>query len=155
MPNAIRPLTEGELEEASALCLRSKAHWGYDAAFMAACRDELSLRAADLVDGLSVGLRNENARLGVAQVIGQNRSWELEKLFVDPRAMGKGIGSQLFAWAVAAVESRGGETLSIDADPQAADFYRRMGAEDAGYAPSLSIPGRSLPRLRYRLDRPG
>ena len=97
MPKAIRPLTEGELEEASALCLRSKAHWGYDAAFMAACRDELSLCAADLVDGLSVGLRNEDALLGVAQVIGQNRAWELEKLFVDPGAMGKGIGSQLFA----------------------------------------------------------
>ena len=155
MPNAIRPLTEVELEEASDLCLRSKAHWGYDAAFMAACRDELTLRAVDLVDGLSVGLRNGDALLGVGQVTGENNSWELEKLFVDPPAIGKGVGRQLFAWAVATVANRGGVTLSITADPQAADFYRRMGAEDAGRTPSASIPGRSLPVLRYRLGRAG
>ena len=30
------------------LALRSKAVWGYDAAFIAACRDELTLTADDL-----------------------------------------------------------------------------------------------------------
>ena len=29
----------------TALCMRSKAHWGYDAAFMHACREELRMTA--------------------------------------------------------------------------------------------------------------
>lgn len=39
----------------------------------------------------------------------------------------------------------------IDAGPGAVGFYQAMGAERAGTAPSGSIPGRTLPRLRYRL----
>ena len=151
MPVAIRPLTEEELEEASAVCLRSKAYWGYDAAVMKACRDELTLSAADLEGGLSVGMRESGTLLGVAQVICESDNWELEKLFVDPPAMGRGVGSQLFAWAVAAVGARGGQTMSIAADPQAADFYRKMGAVDAGHVASASIQGRCLPLLRYRI----
>jgi GNAT superfamily N-acetyltransferase len=151
MAGGIRSLTEQELEEASALCLRSKAHWGYDAAFMTACRDELTLRAADLAGGLVVGLRENGALVGVAQVTGVDESWELEKVFVDPPAIGSGIGRRLFAWAVEAVGARGGQILTIAADPQAAEFYRRMGAVDSGHVASASIPGRRLPRLRYRI----
>ncbi|MEX0342414.1 MAG: GNAT family N-acetyltransferase, partial [Erythrobacter sp.] len=72
-------------------------------------------------------------------------------LFVDPPAMGHGIGRRLFAWAAATVAARGGRSLAIAADPQAADFYRRMGAVDAGHVASASIPGRNLPRLCYRI----
>jgi hypothetical protein len=38
-----RPDEAGELTE---LALRSKAHWGYDEAFMASCREELTVRKA-------------------------------------------------------------------------------------------------------------
>ena len=155
MPVAIRPLTEEELEEASAVCLRSKAYWGYDATVMKACRDELTLSAADLEGGLSVGMREGGTLLGVAQVICESDNWELEKLFVDPPAMGRGIGGQLFAWAVETVGARGGQTMHIAADPQAADFYRRMGAVDAGHISSASIPGRSLPLLCYQIADSG
>ena len=151
MPVAIRPLTEEELEEASAVCLRSKAYWGYDAAVMKACRDELTPSAADLEGGLSLGMREGGTLLGVAQVICESDNWELEKLFVDPPAMGRGVGSQLFAWAVAAAGARGGQTMSFAADPQAATFFRDLGAVDAGHVASASIQGRCLPLLRYRI----
>jgi len=41
--------------------------------------------------------------------------------------------------------------LVIDADPDAADFYRRMGAVDAGSVASGSISGRVIPRLTIEL----
>jgi hypothetical protein len=41
----IRAAHGGELEALSALAMRSKAHWGYSAAFMQACRDELTVSA--------------------------------------------------------------------------------------------------------------
>jgi hypothetical protein len=37
----IRPAQADEVEALTALALRSKAHWGYDDAFMEACRAEL------------------------------------------------------------------------------------------------------------------
>lgn len=42
--------------------------------------------------------------------------------------------------------------LTVDADPDAAPFYRRMGARDDGQAASGSIPGRLLPRLVFDVD---
>ena len=40
---AIRRARPEEAGVLSALALRSKAHWGYDADFLAACRDDLTL----------------------------------------------------------------------------------------------------------------
>ncbi len=42
--------------------------------------------------------------------------------------------------------------MVIAADPGAEPFYGAMGAVRAGEIPSVSIPGRNLPRLVYRLD---
>ena len=46
----IRAARVGEAGFLSELALRSKAHWGYDAAFIEACRDELSVDADRLGD---------------------------------------------------------------------------------------------------------
>ena len=46
MTAVIRAARSDELAELHALALRSKAHWGYDDAFMAACSDELRVDAA-------------------------------------------------------------------------------------------------------------
>jgi hypothetical protein len=39
----LRDAQQNQLPSLSALCLRSKAVWGYDDAFMIACRTELTL----------------------------------------------------------------------------------------------------------------
>jgi hypothetical protein len=39
--------------------------------------------------------------------------------------------------------------LSVLADPNAAGFYRRIGARDIGEAPSDAIAGRMLPLLEF------
>ena len=64
MPAAIRPLIKEELKDANSLCRRSKAYWGHDAAFMEACRGELTLSATDLEGGLSVGMCDGGGILG-------------------------------------------------------------------------------------------
>ena len=152
MPAVISPLTEAELETATALCLRSKAHWGYDLEFMAACRDELTLRKDDVADGLAVAICEGGTLLGVAQISEGHSQWELEKLFVDPPAIGRGLGARLFDWATNKAAEGGGNLLAIAADPDAAAFYRRMGAVDVGVTPSESITGRNLPLLHYRIE---
>jgi GNAT superfamily N-acetyltransferase len=147
----LRPVRTDELAELSELCLRSKAVWGYDQAFMDACRAELTLSAADIRESELQVAERDGKVLGVAQVSVEGADADLEKLFVEPELLRSGAGRALFDWAVEAARSRGATTLTIEADPDAAPFYRRMGARDDGAAPSGSIPGRMLPRLRFDL----
>jgi GNAT superfamily N-acetyltransferase len=53
---------------------------------------------------------------------------ELEHLWVSPEHIGTGIGRALFDHAVRRAAALGATTLSIEADPNAEGFYRRMGA---------------------------
>ena len=138
-PEDCRPATD--------LCLRSKAVWGYDADFMERCRAELSL-TPDILNRDDAQVAECDGRmLGVAQVSRHGDDAYLEKLFVDPDALGRGVGRALFEWARSTARDRGASRLVIEADPGAAAFYRQVGAIDAGSAPSASIPGRLLPRL--------
>ncbi len=135
----------------SDLCLRSKAVWGYDAAFLEACRPALTLTAEDWTDSdLQIAVDGDRI-LGLAQVRFNGRVAELDKLFIDPDARSAGVGRRLFDWCVEAALNRGATVMTIDADPGAADFYRRMGAVDDGVIASTVIPGRFLPRLKLEL----
>jgi hypothetical protein len=57
----------------------------------------------------------------------------------------------LFDWAIEQATNMGATRLFIEADPDAAQFYRGVGAFDVGFAPSESIPGRLLPKLVFNL----
>ncbi|HEU0220815.1 MAG TPA: GNAT family N-acetyltransferase [Paracoccaceae bacterium] len=142
---------QGEAGMLTELCLRAKASWGYDAAFMAACRAELTVAPGDLLGGSMQVVELAGAPVGLVELRLEDGAAELEKLFVAPEAQGAGIGAALFGWAAARARACGAAWLRIDSDPGAEGFYLRMGAERAGSAPSRSIPGRMLPRLRFRL----
>jgi GNAT superfamily N-acetyltransferase len=136
-----------ELPALSALCFRSKAVWGYDDNFMEACRRELSIQPCDL-RSTSIAVAEESGIVvGVAQIKVIGSEADLLKLFVEPTALRGGVGRALFAWATDLAISQGAHRLVIEADPDAAPFYRRMGAKDVGLAPSASILGRMLPKL--------
>lgn len=147
----LRPPRAGEAPALSDLCMRSKAVWGYDAAFMEMCRAELTL-SPDELDPQRLAVAEIDGELaGFAQIAISESVNELDKLYVDPVHHGKGVGRVLFQWAMNAARAFGADHMTIDADPGAAEFYRRMGARDHGEAPSGSIPGRMLPRLRIEL----
>ena len=151
MPLTIRPPTVDELSGLSDLCFRSKAIWGYDEEFMEACRGELSLEPRDL-ELTSIAVAEHGGKpIGVAQLKVVDDEADLLKLFVDPNALRSGTGKALLAWATDVARKLGATRLTIEADPDAAPFYRRMGAYDVGQAPSGSVPGRTLPKLAMNL----
>ena len=143
----LRPIREDELAVASALCLRSKAHWGYDDDFMRKCADELTLSSRDLANSEIVVAVSGPRLLGVAQITTADDVCHLEKLFVAPEAMGQNVGRRLFEWASARAIACDATKMIIEADPDAVPFYERMGCRESGTVASGSIPGRSLPRL--------
>ncbi len=140
-----------DLTGLSALCLRSKAWWGYDEAFMALCVEPLTLQPEDLEGAATVVAWADDAPAGLAQITVERGTAELEKLFVDPPHFGSGLGRRLVGWAVETARAAGAAEMLILADPGAASFYERMGAEKVGEAPSDAIPGRMLPRMRLAL----
>jgi GNAT superfamily N-acetyltransferase len=149
----LRDARKSELPSLGELCLRSKAVWGYDDAFMTACRIELTLRPDELQSTyLQVAVR-DSAVVGLAQVTVADTDADLLKLFVEPALLRSGVGRLLFEWATARARGFGAVRMIIEADPGAAPFYERMGARHAGFAPSQSIPGRVLPRLQMELEK--
>jgi GNAT superfamily N-acetyltransferase len=147
----LRPARVEEADLLTELCLRSKAVWGYDEAFMRACRAELTLKPGDFeTSSLQVAAEGDDL-IGMAQVRVEGETAELARLFIEPSTLRGGVGRKLFDWAAAEARVRGARWMWIEADPDAAPFYRRMGAVDDGVAPSGSIPGRVLPRLKLRL----
>jgi len=145
-----------DAEQLSALGVRSKAFWGYDAAFMAACRDELTVTPADLADPRNIWrLAEVDGRLaGYFGVVpcGEDGSCEIEALFVEPGDIGSGLGRTLFNALVKLARSFGYRRLIVQSDPNALGFYEAMGAVKIGQRASGSVPGRSLPLLEIELE---
>ena len=149
----LREALRDELPGLSELCLRSKAVWGYDDAFMTVCRTELTLRPDELQSTHLQVAERDSTVVGLAQIKVTGEDADLLKLFVEPALLGSGVGRLLFAWATTSARRLGAVRMTIEADPGAAPFYERMGARHAGFAPSQSIPGRMLPRMQMELNR--
>jgi GNAT superfamily N-acetyltransferase len=148
----VRAARPHEASELSELAVRSKSHWGYDDAFLRACRSELAV-APDDCDGVHLVVADcHGVILGFAQIGGERPIGELKALFVDLGHIGTGVGGRLLDAVVERAARAGFSTLLIDADPGAESFYLRAGATRVGETPSGSIPGRMLPRLRLKVN---
>lgn len=143
-----RPQEAGAL---SALALRSKAHWGYDAGFMEACRRELTLTPEFIEHDHVYVLESGGCLIGFYTLTKWNADIELGHFFVDPPAIGRGAGRRLWEDAVDRAVELGYTRLIIQSDPNAEGFYRKLGAERIGEVPSQVRPGRTLPLLMYPL----
>jgi GNAT superfamily N-acetyltransferase len=138
----------------SALCVRSKALWGYDAAFMALAHEALQVGPAQIAAGDVWVATAADASIAGVVVLGpsdQPDALDLDKLFVEPRHIGAGYGRILLTHAIEEARRRGANRLTILADPYAARFYERNGARLVGEAPSDAIPGRMLPLYEIAL----
>ncbi len=146
-----RPARPEEAVALSELAFRSKAHWGYDAEFLQACRGELTL-TADFIEAKEVRLLENGERaLGFYSLVPWNSDVELGHFFVDPDYIGQGIGLVLWNDAVARAVVLGYRRLIIESDPNAEEFYSKLGAERIGEVPSRVQAGRFLPLLFYPL----
>lgn len=153
-PVRLRRAAADECAALNALILRSKAHWGYDAAFMEACRAELALSPRDINQGNVLVMEDGGTLLGMADYSVCGAEGEIDKLFVEPSAMGRGVGKALLSRALADLAEAGATHVGLDADPEAAPFYERLGFSRVGEVPSGSIEGRFLPRLSLAIATP-
>ncbi|MDR3033848.1 MAG: GNAT family N-acetyltransferase [Kitasatospora sp.] len=143
----VRAGREDEAGTLTELALRSKAYWGYDEAFMAACREELTMLAPEIESRRTAVAERDGRIVGFCTLEGNPPEGVLGMLFVEPDAMGQGVGRLLYEHVSGTAHRLGFTRFTIDADPYAEPFYLAMGAVRIGGTPSGSIPGRVLPLL--------
>lgn len=143
----MRSAVAADHERLRELTFESKAYWGYD-------RDFVRRWAAGLA--FESGQERWVAEDGGAIVAwaalvppGADGAAELEDLWVDPAALGRGLGRRLFLIAADRARELGARQLRWEAEPKAVGFYEHMGAETVGTA--TSAWGRTLPVMRVVL----
>ena len=150
----IRRARPREARALTALAMRSKAHWGYDAAFMGACRGELTQTPRGLMRSRSFVCEEGRDLVGFYRLDIAVGEAEVGHFFVAPEHIGRGAGAQLWRHLVGQARRRGLRRIAIESDPSAEAFYARMGARRIGSAASASIANRRLPLLAYDLLGP-
>jgi len=153
MAISVRPARAEEAEALTELAMRAKASWGYDDAFMAACRDELTLTPAKMA-AWQVWVAEADGQIAGMVALSLEGAAEVEDFFVEPAFQRRGVGGALMATLLEAARAAGATALEVDADPNAEAIYAKLGFETFSRSPSGSIPGRWLPRMRLLLDHP-
>jgi GNAT superfamily N-acetyltransferase len=151
LPIQIRGARPEEAALLSDICFRSKAYWGYDDTFMQAARHELTLTPVDILASHVFVAEHDAVPYGFYRLKHREAIAWLEDLFLDPPAIGRGIGRQLWQHAMALAVQLGCEAVELESDPFAEPFYVKMGARRIGQRESTIQAGRMLPLMRYDL----
>ena len=150
----IRRARPEEAEALTDLIMRSKAHWGYDPTRLAAWRADHTLDAETIArDAVYCA---EDADAGVVAGVSHfypitDEEVYLDRLFIEPAWMGRGVGRLLWCHAVEQATAQGAREMSLGADPNARPFYEHMGAVVTGWFESSFEPGTQAPNMRYDL----
>jgi GNAT superfamily N-acetyltransferase len=152
----IRQARPDECLALSELTMRSKAHWGYDAAFMADVRKDLEIVAARFLPDFHVYvLENDIEMIGFYSLDPVDaETVELTHLFVEPKHIGSGFGKQLWQHSLRVAQSLGFRRLTLSSDPFAEPFYASQGAVRIGEKESTVRAGRMLPLMEYVFESP-
>ena len=142
----IRRAVPADAAALTALAHAAKRHWKYPEAWIVLWQRDLTV-SPRFIERYPVHAAVEgDESVGFYALTFAGADCELEHLWVIPARMGAGIGRRLFEHAVERCRAIGAGRLWISADPNAEDFYRRLGARRVGDVPSTPA-GRMLPRL--------
>lgn len=148
----IRRARLDEMDALTELSLSSKQSNGYDDAFMAACREELTVTRDRMLEGEYWVAEADGLRGCACLAVDQDgRSAEVHAFFIDPNSKRKGIGRLLWTKLLQRAREQGVTALRLDADPYAVPFYEAIGFRTVGESPSGSIPGRAIPHMTMLL----
>lgn len=91
------------------------------------------------------------AIVGFYTLIPHGADQELDLFFTANAAQGTGLGRRLFEAMAARARALGASCVVISSNPEAAGFYRRMGAVDVGVTPPGDGIGWERPKLKLAL----
>ena len=90
--------------------------------------------------------------VGFFALIPHGSDQELDLFFTANDAQGTGVGRRLFAHMTERARALGAACVVISSNPEAAGFYRRMGAVDVGVTPPGEGISWARPKLKLSLS---
>jgi N-acetylglutamate synthase-like GNAT family acetyltransferase len=145
----IRSASPEDASTLTTIALDAKRHWGYPEHWITHWESDLTI-SSDFIRDNHVYLAEENGEIrGFYALCVKGDKAELEHMWVTPEVIGTGIGKELFLDAMERAAKLNVHAVEISSDPNAAGFYKRMGATQIGEVDS-AIDGqpRKLPRLK-------
>lgn len=124
-------IVRARAEQAGALtgiAVRAKRHWGYPEAWIEAWAPLLTVTPEFLAGHETYVAELDGEAIAFYALSFDGQSAGLEHLWVLPEVMGRGLGSRLFAHALARCRVAGVRVIEIESDPHALGFYERLGA---------------------------
>lgn len=146
----IRPAATTEASALTSMALEAKRYWGYPEHWIKHWESDLTI-SSDFIHDNHVYVAEENGQIqGFYALIVTGNKAELDHMWVKPTLIGTGIGKELFLDAMERAAALKVSAVEISSDPNAAGFYRRMGATEIGET-DASFDGviRKLPRLKF------
>jgi len=148
----VRPATEDDCPALTNVALASKAFWGYSSDFMKACESALTITPHMIEEWESGVIEEDGTIAGFYFVSFEPDEAELQLLYISPLTMGQGYGRLLLGVAAQRAVQLGYARMRIEADPNALNFYKRMGARQIGWCRSEIEDTRELPLLNLSLN---
>lgn len=147
----IRRATADDADALSDLAHRAKAHWGYPATWMREWDAQLTIIPGYLEMHDVWVSEQDGAIVGMCALEDRKDHWNMEHVWVDPAAHGRGVGRALVMHALAEARRRHPGVVELLSDPYASGFYERLGARRAGEvsAPMPGAKNRTLPRYEF------
>lgn len=144
----IRSAIPTDAEALTRIAHDAKKHWGYPDHWLEHWRDDLTI-TPEFVTANSVYVAEQDGSLvGFYALVSGKDKTELDHLWVTPNRIGTGVGKELFLHAMQTAAAQNIASVEILSDPNAAGFYRKMGAHEVGEVSSeMDGQQRVLPRL--------
>ncbi|MDJ0956419.1 MAG: GNAT family N-acetyltransferase [Arenicellales bacterium] len=148
----IRSAVLADADKLTEIAHTAKQHWGYPDAWIELWQKDLTVTPQYIDENTIYVAECDHHVAGFVSLDMQDNEAEIDHLWVLPEYMGLGIGRQLVYCALDHCKSRGVERLKVVSDPNATDFYRRMGAVQQGQVASTPAP-RKLPLLQFDVNQ--
>lgn len=145
----IRRSSPEEAETLTTIALDAKRYWGYPEHWIKHWESDLTISPDFIRDNHVYVAEADGEIRGFYALCVNGDKAELEHMWVTPACIGTGIGKELFLDAMERAAALDVRDVELSADPNAAGFYKRMGAKQIGEVES-SVDGnvRKLPRLK-------
>lgn len=133
------------------IAVQSKGFWGYSKELLSSWKEELTVSETMISEMIVFKYLINNQIIGfyILQIINPQKA-KLEFLFIAPKFIGKGIGSQLLKHATIKASKMKIESLFVLSDPNAVVFYKNNGFVTVAKKES-TIASRFLPVMQKDL----
>ena len=145
----IRNASPEDASTLTTIALDAKRYWGYPENWIRLWESDLTISPEFIRDNHVYVYEDEGQIRGFYALCVTGQKADLEHMWVRPTLIGTGIGKELFLDAMERAAQLKVNAVEISSDPNAAGFYRRMGATQIGEIDSpVEGQPRKLPRLK-------